>query len=253
MKKASETLESEPTIADMVLSFVTMHLNNEDRFSTATKGLCENLLKAAPGAFSHPKSNNLKFVCTAALGKDEGWKLYRCITSARSSNKKAIDTAWKLRMKDMPYDMVKWISDLHDKVELFEEDLKLLKEEVAALALRVDDHEGRLAALENRIKDREDGRPACLPFRSSSMGSHISFAACSTFFHSAIPPSNCPTTGAGRSAVSGVLAKERPRLRRCFADRCEEEPGLCMLVRLFFRDAQFLVSRSKVLLCEWDL
>ena len=62
MKKASETLESEPTIANMVLSFVTMHLNNEDRFSTATKGLCENLLKAAPGALSHPKSNNLKFV-----------------------------------------------------------------------------------------------------------------------------------------------------------------------------------------------
>ena len=60
----------------------------------------------------------------------------------------------------MPYDMVKWISDLHDKVELFEEDLKLLKEKVAALALRVDDHEGRLAALENRVKDRGEGRPA---------------------------------------------------------------------------------------------
>ena len=159
MKKTSEALESEPTIADMVLSFVTMHLSN-DRFGTATKGLYENYLKAAPGALSHPKSNNLKFVCTAALGKDEGRKLYRCITSARNSNKKSIDAAWKLRMKDMPYDMVKWISDLHDKVELFEEDLKLLKEKVAALALRVDDHEGRLAALENRVKDREEGRPA---------------------------------------------------------------------------------------------
>jgi hypothetical protein len=52
MKKTSEPLESEPTIADMVLSFVTMHLNNEDRFSPATKGLCENLLKAAPGALA---------------------------------------------------------------------------------------------------------------------------------------------------------------------------------------------------------
>ena len=94
------------------------------------------------------------------LGKEEGPRLASCITSARSSNKKSINAAWKLRMKDMPYDMVKWISTLHDKIELFEEDLKLLKEKVAALALCVEDHESRLTALENRGKDREDGRPA---------------------------------------------------------------------------------------------
>jgi len=89
------------------------------------------------------------------LGKEEGPRLVSCITSARSSNKKSINAAWKLRMKDMPYDMVKWISTLHDKIELFEEDLKLLKEKVAALALCVEDHESRLTALENRGKDRE--------------------------------------------------------------------------------------------------
>ena len=94
------------------------------------------------------------------LGKEEGPRLVSCITSARSSNKKSINAAWKLRMKDMPYDMVKWISTLHDKIELFKEDLKLLKEKVAALALCVEDHESRLTALENRGKDREDGRPA---------------------------------------------------------------------------------------------
>ena len=111
MKKTLEILQSAPTMADMILSFVTMHLNNEDRFGTATNGLCENYLTAAPGAFAHPKSNDLKYVCTAALGMDEGPRLASAITSARSSNKKSINAAWKLRMKDMPYDMVKWISN----------------------------------------------------------------------------------------------------------------------------------------------
>ena len=73
MKKTSEALESEHTIADMVLSFVTMHLNN-DRFGTATKGLCENYLKAAPrpGGPLPSKVQQLEVRVHGCTGKGRG-------------------------------------------------------------------------------------------------------------------------------------------------------------------------------------